>query len=331
MNFKITTFILTFCFFQLTNSGYAQLTAGDIQKNKIKSVTKKSWQNGLLYSESEYKYNAEGRIEENIYFNFNAKTNTTNFSKNRYHYKNNHIIRTFHYMNEVLTDSTVHHAKWDSQNWTFTDTVHLIATGKICVRQRSKTEDSAGIHIVNRSFTNDSIDSEENRNVYSLNDSTRIIVETMDYYYKGVKRTYYRDSMIEITTPNTFSYILWKDGIIKGSTFRKYVDSVCRYEIRKELDFKGKHLIKHETWYDEAEREIKYLKNGKKKTERHYEYTANHWKGTKIDEKVTFERKRRIIEKTRSEYDQRNLLQHVIFYDKNDEITGKIIWEYKYW
>lgn len=324
-------FIFLIGIFSFTNNSDAQLSTDAILKNKIKTVKQEYSIKGVVLSGYEKHYNIDAKIEEDTYFNFNSNTNTNNHSKNRYHYKNNHIVRTVHYVNDLLTDSIIHHTKWDSQNWTFTDTAYLIANGKIRVRQDSKTEDDTGIHFITKTFVNDSIQDEENRNVCQLNDSTRIIVEMKTYYYKGAKRIYQRDSVIEITGPNTLRQIRWEDGVIKSSFLRKYTDSVCRYEMREEPDFNGKHKIKHETWYDESGREIKSMKNEKNKTKRHFTYETHHWKGMRTEEKTTYEGKKRMVEKIRSEYDQRDLPQHTLFYDKNDNIIGKIKWEYEYW
>lgn len=324
-------FIFQLCIFSFANNSYAQLSQGDILQNRIKSVTQKSWNNGLLYSGSEHKYNKEGKIEEDIYFNFNVQTNTNNFSKNRYLYKNNRIIRTFHYINEVLTDSTIHYVKWEGYNWTFTDTVYLIATGKISIRQNSKIEDSTGIHISNKIFRNDSIESEEIRFDYWINDSTQIILEKAYSYFNGKKRIYQNDSTTQINSSRHSKSVTFEDGKFLRSFINEFKDSICRYTKQEEYDFSGRHKIIHETWYDEKENPVKKIKTGKGKSKFHYTTETSHWKGMKTEEKITYEGKRKIKEKTRSEFDQRNLPQRVLYYDKNDDLTGKITWEYTYW
>lgn len=327
---KFILFILIF--FACCSATNAQLPvlSQDIKKHGLKSVANKSISNGKVISGNERKYDHEGNISEDSYFNYNPITKITNKSTNQYIYRDKQIVKIFHYVNDILSDSTLHKVEWTIEKRVLEDFSFIISSGQQI--HRVSIFDSL-VH-TERRFVNDTLEQEEKRYRYIINDSTKAIVDIWDYYYKGNKRIISRDSSVQITTPDYYGSVTWKNGIKTESISRNYKDSVYRHERRIEYNEKGKITREYEIWLDEKERLIKVTNKGKKSRYNYtktFQYNENISEGIKTEEKITYGKKHKMLERHVQTYDDKNFPQGNSTYNAKGILIYKMEWEYKYW
>jgi len=344
MKVLVTTLLL----FYIAGAKAQYMPKDKVCEHAIRSVLFRFENKGKVSQEYKTVYNQDGDIEEE--YNCHAGSPAEYYTRNFYHDK--FLVKSHRYLNGVLHDSTLYHFTWTDLKREYENREYFVATGDSEITVQIFDYPKYNLKKLN----NDKLNWEDIGQHYILNDSTKVTVDKNILYNRAPQPIVAsNDSVIYQKLRNGYIETKWSDGAKVESI---YTDTVSRNELETTFNKKGKTISRYECLTDEKGRKIKTIRGVKHKQTRYYQYKTSEKDGTRTDEtliyndrrkvvernvksvtrkngmrheeNITYDKKNRVVERDVYIYNAKNLPVENSSYDGKGQLIGRITWEYTY-